>query len=188
VGPLSKAQYERERQIAILKIVGMLIVLLLVLTLSIKLCMASESELSFNWNAPREVYAGKIDRFLVRWFDKCNPQKLKSARSVVPVLLDVAESEGVNPTIIASIISHESSWQPGALGKLGEIGLMQVNNKVIGSDPADQLRAGILMLKSAHVKCGSIAGAISLYATGKSCKVYRGAKLRIRMAQQIESM
>lgn len=170
-----------------LKILGMLLAILLLLTFSVKMCMA-EAPLVFHWNAPREVYAAKIDRFLVSYFAKCAPSKLANARRVVPTVLDISEEMGVNPAIVSGIITRESTWQPTARGKLGEVGLMQVNNVASNDDPAVQLRIGIGILKDAFAKCGTIEGAISLYATGKSCKVYRGAKYRIRTAQQIEAM
>lgn len=149
---------------------------------------ADGAELSFIWNAPREVYAEKIDRFLVNYFSKCNPRKLANARKLAPVVIDAAERHNVNPAIIAAIVSYESTWKSGAVGKLGEIGLMQVNNRVIGDDPAEQLDAGIEMLKASHAKCGSVIGAISLYATGHSCKPYRGAELRVALAKKIEAL
>ena len=148
----------------------------------------AESELSFTWAQPREVYAAKLDRFLVVYFDRCSPRKLNNARKLAPIVLDAAERHNVNPALIASIVSHESTWNYAAIGALGEVGLMQVNNKTLGQDPAEQLDAGIEMLKASYERCGSVIGAVSYYATGHTCKPYRGAELRIALAKKIEAL
>lgn len=144
-------------------------------------------EIAFEWSAPREEYARKIDAFLSDYFAHCSPRKLKAARAIVPILLDVAEREGVNPILIAAIITHESTWNYSATGDLGEVGLMQVNNISPTQDPAEQLTIGIGVLRAAFSRCGAVENAISYYATGKNCRTYKGAKLRIKMARRINA-
>jgi soluble lytic murein transglycosylase-like protein len=172
---------------AILKIACFLLFIWLLVNLFVRPSCADE-EISFEWNAPREVYAAKLDRFLASYFANCNPRKLADARKLAPVVLDAAERANVNPSIIAAIVSHESTWKASAIGKLGEVGLMQVNNREIGADPVAQLDAGIDMLKRSYDRCGSVIGAISYYATGHTCKPYRGAELRVAMARRIEAL
>jgi len=146
-------------------------------------------EVAFHWSQPREVYAAKIDRFLAWFFANVNPRKLTRARALVPTLLDATEEHGVNPSIVAAMVTLESSWQPAAMGKLGEVGLLQVmRSDAPLDDPRAQLDHGLKILRESYDECGTVVGAISKYATGKSCRPYRGAALRVRMAAKIEGM
>jgi hypothetical protein len=102
-------------------------------------------------------------------------------------VINASEAAKVNPEIIASIISHESTWNGAAIGKRGEIGLMQV----LGSRATtvdEQLAEGIHRLQISYEHCGTIIGAISYYGTGYTCAPYRGAQSRITMAEKIESL
>lgn len=144
---------------------------------------------SFAWVQPREVYEAKIDKFLGWFFQNVNPRKLKQARSLVPTLLDATERHGVNPSLVAAMVTLESSWQPASVGKLGEVGLLQVmRSDAPLTDPTAQLDHGLTILKQSFEECGTTIGAVSKYATGRSCKEYKGARLRIRMAAKIEGM
>lgn len=180
--------YNRDRQTALWKIILGLIVIFALLSYLVKTVQAEPSEVGFYWTDSREVYEVKINRFLDLYFARCNPAKLDKARKVVPVLLDVAERENVNPSIVAAIITHESTWSNGARGRLGEIGLMQVNNVPLSDDPHEQISTGVTMLKGAYERCGTVAGAISLYARGHGCKPYKGAALRMAVARRIEAL
>jgi hypothetical protein len=143
--------------------------------------------LDFNWTESRETYMTTIESFLRNeWFAHCNPKKLKRALEVLPIVLDECESGNVNPYLVSSMISLESTWDSNARGKLGEIGLMQTNNISVNG-PAEQIRAGIRILKKGFDQCHSIIGAIAFYGTGHTCKPYRGANLRIILAERIES-
>lgn len=160
---------------------------LILLILSIAGYAKCTPDLQFQWNDSRAEYSRKIDAFLVDFFSKCNPKKLQNARQIVPILIDVCEAEGVNPAIVASIVSYESTWRTEAMGKIGEVGLMQVVGST-ANDARSQLFDGIRRLKLCYEECKNIEGALSLYATGKSCRVYRGAELRMKMARKIEAM
>lgn len=144
---------------------------------------------SFAWEQPREVYEAKIDKFLGWFFQNVNPRKLADARKLVPTLLDATERHGVNPSLVAAMVTLESSWQPQSVGKLGEVGLLQVmRSDAPLTDPVKQLDHGLTILKQSYEECGTTIGAVSKYATGRSCKPYKGASLRIRMAAKIEGM
>lgn len=181
--------FECERQNALLKTAILLFAaaLLFALCSHAPIARAQGDDLSFYWTAPREEYARKIEAFLADYFARCSPRKLIAARKVAPVLLDVAEREKVNPIIIAAVITHESTWNYSATGALGEVGLMQVNNISRTDDPAEQLTIGIGVLRGAFERCGAVENAISLYATGKSCRTYKGAKLRMKTARRINA-
>jgi soluble lytic murein transglycosylase-like protein len=146
--------------------------------------------IEFRWVGTAEARTAQIERFVTEWFATCSPWKRGQARALIPDVIAAAEAGNVNPALVAAIVSYESTWQPAALGKLGEVGLMQVNNWT-GTPldtPRAQLDAGIATLNHAYDVCGTVAGALSYYATGKSCAVYRGARLRIRMAAHIEAL
>lgn len=207
---LRESYIERKRRETRNQVTGFLFLLLLVLVLAVVAWCSSvrageragataEStaavpevafpEVAFHWSQPREVYAAKIDRFLGWFFASVNPRKLTRARALVPTLLDATEEHGVNPSIVAAMVTLESSWQPAAMGKLGEVGLLQVmRSDAPLDDPRAQLDHGLKILRESYEECGTVVGAISKYATGKSCRPYRGAALRVRMAAKIEGM
>ena len=192
IGYDSPGKHDARRQV-----IGFLFLLLLVFILAV-VARASTADagrhaplpsVDFGWTQPREVYAEKIDRFLTWWFAEVDQRKLKRARALVPTLLDATEEHGVNPSLVAAMVSLESSWQPAAMGKLGERGLLQVmRSDAPLDDPRKQLDHGLTILKKSYAECGTVVGAISKYATGKSCREYRGARLRLRMAAKIEGM
>lgn len=146
-------------------------------------------DVTFQWTQPREVYEAKIDKFLGWFFQNVHPSRLKQARALVPTLLDATEKHGVNPSLVAAMVTLESSWKPASVGKLGEVGLLQVmRSDAPLTDPVVQLDHGLTILKKSYEECGTTIGAVSKYATGRSCKEYKGARLRLRMAAKIEGM
>lgn len=148
------------------------------------------AEVAFEWSGTTADRTVQIERFVDEWFATCSPKKRSAARKLVPDVIAASERGGVNPAIIAAIVSYESTWKPESVGKLGELGLMQVGHWT-GTPldtPRAQLDAGISVLKHAHEICGTVPGALSYYATGKSCRVYLGARLRVRLAAHIESL
>jgi hypothetical protein len=181
------------------RLAGALILLLIILSLGLltlvdiaradgRPSVAPDPVVAWDWTATREEYGKRINDFLTTWFAQCNPHKLAAARELVPTVLDVAEAERFNPAIIAAIITLESSWQPGALGKLGEVGLMQINLRGASADPAENIRTGIGMLREGMAQCGTVVGAISYYATGSRCSARQVALRRVRLAARIEAL
>lgn len=150
--------------------------------------VAPDPVVDWDWSATREEYGKRINDFLTTWFAQCNPRKLAAARELVPTVLDVAEAERFNPSIVAAIITLESSWQPSVLGKLGEVGLMQINLRGASADPAENIRTGIGMLREGMAQCGTVVGAISYYATGSRCTARAVALRRVRLAAKIEAL
>jgi hypothetical protein len=143
--------------------------------------------LDFEWTDTRTNYESKITSYLTDTFN--NLKKLKRALTALPFVLDECEKQNVNPSIVAAIIYYESSWNHKSIGKKGEIGLMQVNNFPIPKDnPKKQVEKGIELLKIGYTECNSIEGALSFYATGHTCKGYKGLKLRINLAKHIDNI
>lgn len=67
---------------------------------------------------------------------------------------DAAVRHGIRPEIVKAIITVESSWNPDAVGALGEVGLLQMRPEfhpaVIQSGPEEQIELGVRYL--AYVK------------------------------------
>jgi hypothetical protein len=145
---------------------------------------------AFEWSGTIEARTEQLGRFVAEWFATCSPKKRAKAMVLVPDVVAAAEAGNVNPALVAAIVSYESTWNPASRGKLGEVGLMQLNNWTGPplATPRAQLDAGIATLNHAYEVCGTVAGALSYYATGKSCAVYRGARLRLRLAAHIEAL
>jgi len=131
-------------------------------------------------------YRSSLRNFVV-WFHRaCRADRLAPALELVDQVVDVSFAHRVNPAIVAAIVTHESSWRSAAIGKLGEVGLMQVMRGRARS-PREQLEEGVELLVAAHEECPTVAGAISRYARGRGCGVYRGARLRVDLAERIET-
>lgn len=86
-------------------------------------------------------------------------------------LVEVADEQGVPPLFALSIIFRESNFDEKAIGKLGEIGLMQVGkwnvkrNNCDMSNTKGQITCGTRMLKDAFDICKTWGGALTRYAT-----------------------
>jgi hypothetical protein len=181
-------QSDRDKQIGGLALIAIALLIIAALLVSERVrCAESVPEVGFEWATTTETAETKIGSWLEIFFARCNPRKLDAAKKLIPSVVEAAQEHGVNPYLVAAMVSLESSWQPIAVGKLGEIGLLQV----MGSDAKtveEQLDHGLTILVAAHAECGSTIGAVSKYATGRSCKPYRGARLRLRMAARIEGL
>jgi hypothetical protein len=106
-------------------------------------------------------------------FLKLYPQRRKAALTYIPTI--VAEcGEDIDPLLIAVIVSMESSWRVKALGKLNEVGLLQIMPRYAKGyhleDPHEQIRAGINHLRKALKMCkGNIKDAVNAVGCGR-CK------------------
>jgi len=100
----------------------------------------------------------------------------KKYRSLV---VEVADRYGVDPRLIAAIITVESRWDPDAVGAHGERGLMQILPStgawlasVMGlehydlSDPATSVEMGTFYLSALIAEYGSVDVALAVYNGG----------------------
>ncbi|NIQ96019.1 MAG: lytic transglycosylase domain-containing protein [Desulfuromonadales bacterium] len=129
--------------------------------------------------------------------------RLASARQNIPVILDLVEADmmrhpfghldPLDPLLIGVVISTESAWDSKALGKLGELGFMQVHGPARGGfseqdlrRPENQLAAGIRFLRKAVDLCeGDLPGGLNLYQTGRACRpLIRAVKRRWKRYQK----
>jgi soluble lytic murein transglycosylase-like protein len=113
-------------------------------------------------------------------------KRLRDALRLIPSVVTHAKLQGIDPLLVAVIISYESSWDFTAVGKLGEKGLMQTHGRASRgfdmTDPVQQIAAGCAHLARALEFCkGDLPGALSRYGTGGGCRpVARFVKLRLR--------
>lgn len=127
----------------------------------------------------------------VEWFfQQSGPEYRKKAiREYIPLVVAYSKEFGVDPLLVATVISHESGWRANVVGKSrSEIGLMQVHGVARGealrrriplSTPRGQLVAGVSWLKRGLDKCDDTVKALGWYMTGK-CKNIRAARMRHR--------
>lgn len=96
-----------------------------------------------------------------------------------PLVVEVADRHGVDPRLIAAIITVETRWDPDAVGAHGERGLMQILPStgewlagVMGletydlSDPATSVEMGTFYLAALIREYGSVDVALSVYNGG----------------------
>jgi len=180
--------HRRDRLIGALAIiVAAIIVAVFVVTEIAEADVKPAPDVAFAWPAGTTAaeHGKRINDFLAWFFASCSPRRLARAHKVVPVLLVEAESAGVNPALVAAIVTLESTWRVGAVGSRGEVGLMQLIRRGAPTEPAANLRAGIALLVESYRQCGTTYGAVSMYATGETC-AWDGAARRLRLAARIE--
>jgi hypothetical protein len=91
---------------------------------------------------------------------------------IVPELIKQCSKRDIDPLLIATIITRESAWTLGAIGKLGEVGLMQVYSREFmkGHDMRTikgQLGAGLDIFSFYLKKCEDTRQALNAFRTGQ---------------------
>lgn len=83
----------------------------------------------------------------------------------------VSAAHDIEARVILMTSFFESSWSTEARGSIGEVGLMQLHGvAAAGCDLATQrgqLDCGAKALRASLDACGSLRGALTMYATGK---------------------
>lgn len=117
-----------------------------------------------------------VDDYIAWWHKNVNKRRLKRALTYTPLIIESTNKHDIDPLLVATVISFESSWHPKSKGKLGEIGLMQVMPNGIcahGQDlttAAGQIEAGVNCLSICKKNCGpDIKKILTFYGTGKGC-------------------
>jgi soluble lytic murein transglycosylase-like protein len=119
---------------------------------------------------------------LSTYFGDLYPQNHNQAKQFVSDIIEISETNNVDPILIASIVQHESGFRTNAKGKKGEVGLMQLNikNKNDYWTPKKNIEKGIKIFKSKKVQCKNTLHAIEAYISGK-CRTTKRAKKRYRL-------
>jgi soluble lytic murein transglycosylase-like protein len=139
-------------------------------------------------------------RWLTRDAPRSNPMQTDSAlrRETAAAFLNAAQDTNIDPYLLLVIARRESSFRPGASGKLGEVGVMQIHGPPLrrcerdGFDmriPYDQVMCSARYLREMIDQCGSVTRGLTAYASG-SCiartdKTSRLVAHRLRMAQRL---
>ena len=101
---------------------------------------------------------------------------LHSKPTLSMLATSVANKQGMDPNLVKSIISVESSWNPSALSSKGAIGLMQVHHPTWGHlwtkeelrNPEMNIVAGTRILKDYIKQSRTLDEALHKYSGGAS--------------------
>lgn len=115
----------------------------------------------------------EIESFLARRAPSMDPEL---RRDLARIVRKESLREGLDPTLVLTVMKVESAFDPGALSPKGAIGLMQVMPETFarisgpdgGSvhDPLDNVRAGIRYLGWMHRIFGETEHALMAYNAG----------------------
>ena len=75
----------------------------------------------------RSFLLSAMNHFLANEWDKVRAVKRGGGQRNIPIQLDTAETRyGVEPAIVKAVVWRESRFDPRAVGRAGEMGLMQI--------------------------------------------------------------
>lgn len=108
------------------------------------------------------------------------PNTRSNIRELAPIIVQESHRAGLDPVVTAAVITRESAWQRWALGKRGEVGLMQVKPDAAALqfcadllddlwEPARNIRCGLRLLRRAITTCVYLPHGLSRY-NGQSCR------------------
>ena len=140
----------------------------------------------------------------IAWLLRTNPRHplMRDARARRAMAKDINQASAEynqDQLLITGMAFYESTFRPGARGRLGEIGLLQVGPHVREecksdgwpmSDPLHQLRCGARHLRRQIDRCGSLAGGLASYASSR-CRALPGTRvsaavnIRLWMARKL---
>lgn len=125
-----------------------------------------------------------LESYLEWFFASTNKRALKPAKKLIPMVVAAAQKEGLDPLLVAVIISCESTWNVKAVGAShGEVGLMQLHGQSkVGFDVTTiegNLAAGCAWLASRIEKYGSVEAGVRHYI-GFSSRAKRAATWRMK--------
>jgi hypothetical protein len=165
----------------------------------------AEEKLSFE-QVPVEVIEGAIQDFTVVAPNHKMNKDLQLLREYANGILDASKSANVPWWAVTTLAACESSFKTNALGKAGEVGILQLNGKgpwkrcaelekrVVDKDSiADQLICGAHWFRESYENCGTLKGANSSYLSGSVCSAKpesslgQQAKNRTRMMLEMKS-
>lgn len=109
----------------------------------------------------------------VTWFHARAPARCKKAQKIVPHVVKWSNFYNLDPLLVSTIITFESSWRPDVIGRRGEVGLMQILPQSICSfgqkieTSEDQIRTGARCLRLSLDQCQDLRGGLTMYASGR---------------------
>jgi len=120
-------------------------------------------------------------------------------RAFARALVDAGNAHRISPWLLLAVSFRESAWMnrhPGALGDLSAFQVMPSTARAMGcslSTDADAALCAASLLRHWLDKCGTLTGALTRYATGKSCtprspRVLWLTRDRLGIAKKLEKM
>jgi hypothetical protein len=107
-----------------------------------------------------------VEAYLEHFFERTNGHLLRHARKNIPLVVAAAQKEGLDPLLLAIVISCESTWKPKSVG--------------IAVDTVEgNLAAGAAWLASRLAKHGSLEGGMAAYMGGGP-RATKAAKWRLK--------
>lgn len=140
------------------------------LVLELLFCAAAQS------STDAERYSSAIARYMI---DRGAPgARVVTDPEYRAAVVDAAIAAGdlydLPPPLLLSMAYYESSYKVTAVGARGEIGLLQTGDQartVCACDdlqtPDGQIMCGACWLRRAHDACGTLEGALTMYAVGE---------------------
>jgi len=127
----------------------------------------------------------EVSKYVEHWTQNIQKRFRMRAKKHIPPVAHWSTMYNIDPLLVSVMVSLESSWDPHAKGKKGEIGLMQVHSKEAKAgfdlnDPDQQIHAGVLWLKKCIDKCGYVSLGVNMYATGYCHPRWKGLSYRLR--------
>ena len=110
-------------------------------------------------------------------------------RRWAPAIQDAAEHAGIDPALLASVVRHESNFDPAVVSHAGAIGLAQLMPGTaagLGVDPTDpqaNLRGGATYLRDQLNRFGDLDLALAAYNAGPNRVAQAGGVPRIEETQ-----
>lgn len=113
----------------------------------------------------------EVSRFIAHWTRDLPTKWRKMAYSHKAAVVEWSLHYDVPPLLVSRLISLESSWRQEAIGKRGEIGLMQINNDAVKAKydvtkANENIRAGCELLRKCLDNCPTMKSAMGCYGTG----------------------
>jgi membrane-bound lytic murein transglycosylase MltF len=118
------------------------------------------------------IATAEVTRYVIDWTKNVPQRYRRRALAHVESVARWSLHYDVDPLLVATIVSLESSWRSVAVGALGELGLMQVHadKAKAGYDLTDadqQIQAGTRWLRTCIEVCdGDVQRGVNMYATG----------------------
>ena len=101
-----------------------------------------------------------VENYVRKFHESVSKKRANAAIALVPLVVSTCEKHGVDPLLVAIMISFESSWRPESVGARGERGLLQVWGlaaKDYDTKTTDgALEAGVVWLKNCIDKTDTI--------------------------------
>ena len=154
---------------------------------------------------PLEAYSTETTDIsdAIKWLVRTNHRhqmwtNIRARSKIAEWILSAAIEQRLDPYLLIGMAYHESTFRPGVIGALGEVGLIQVAKHVRlececdGYDmvvPLDQLRCGARHLRRMIDRCGSLRSGLTAYASAPPrCSEVEGDRVWMAVNIRVSKM